>query len=251
LAITLRDFPFFLTAQADSPGRDGNLWGGLLSRVALALTAILALVACMQHGGEGVTTPSEVGDRAGIAGASSAPKVVSEELSAEQAQWTIDERAQAVIEALRDRKIDRLTALAHPNRGVRFSPYAYVDVSQDVVLSRTELEAAWRDNKGFAWGYQDGSGEPIELTIQEYFEAFVYDVDFLNAEKIGYNTVLGMGNTINNAREVYENSIIVEYHFSGFNPAYEGMDWRSLRLVFGNQDGGWYLLAVIHDQWTI
>jgi hypothetical protein len=29
------------------------------------------------------------------------------------------------------------------------------------------------------------------------------------------------------------------------------MDWRSLRLVFEEQGGSWYLVGIVHDQWTI
>jgi hypothetical protein len=29
------------------------------------------------------------------------------------------------------------------------------------------------------------------------------------------------------------------------------MDWRSLRLVFMQDGGTWYLAGIIHDQWTI
>jgi hypothetical protein len=71
------------------------------------------------------------------------------------------------------------------------------------------------------------------------------------AEQIGYNTVLGHGNSLNNSFEIYKDSIIVEYYFSGLDPQYEGMDWRSLRLVFEEKDDIWYIVGIIHDQWTI
>jgi hypothetical protein len=29
------------------------------------------------------------------------------------------------------------------------------------------------------------------------------------------------------------------------------MDWRSLRMVFMQQDGIWYLVALVHGEWTI
>ena len=70
---------------------------------------------------------------------------------------------------------------------------------------------------------------PITLKFSDYYKRFIYDADFLNAEQVGYNKVLGHGNTLNNSFDVYKNSIIVEYYFSGFDPQYEGIDWRSLR----------------------
>ncbi len=61
---------------------------------------------------------------------------------------------------------------------------------------------------------------------------------------------IGRSNTSNNNFEIYSNAIIVEFHFSGFDSKYEGMDWESLRLVFEEKDGTWYLIGIIHDQWT-
>ncbi|NLE25228.1 MAG: hypothetical protein GX625_07790, partial [Clostridiaceae bacterium] len=80
---------------------------------------------------------------------------------------------------------------------------------------------------------------------------FIYDVDFASAEKIGYNEILGHGNTLENSAEVYKDSMVVEYHFPGLDPQYEGMDWRSLRIVFEKHNDTWYLVGIIHDQWTI
>jgi hypothetical protein len=61
---------------------------------------------------------------------------------------------------------------------------------------------------------------------------------------------LGGGNSIDNSSEFYPEAKIVEYYFSGFDPQYGGMDWRSLRLVFSELNDTWYLVGVIHDEWT-
>ncbi len=102
----------------------------------------------------------------------------------------------------------------------------------------------------YHWGDYDGSGLPIDLTPGEYYNRFIYDRDFANPEEISYNRIIGQGNTINNTFEMYPEAIIVEYHFSG-TPEYAGMDWRSLRLAFEEKDNIWYLVGIIHDEWTI
>jgi hypothetical protein len=89
------------------------------------------------------------------------------------------------------------------------------------------------------------------LTFAEYFERFIYSADFANPEQIGYNKVLQEGNSINNIPEYYPQAEFVEYHFSGFDPQYEGMDWQSLRLVFEKVDGRYYLVGIVHAEWTI
>ena len=42
----------------------------------------------------------------------------------------------------------------------------------------------------------------------------------------------------------------IDYHFSGFDQKLNGMDWVSLRLVFEKQNGQYFIVAIIHDQWT-
>jgi hypothetical protein len=164
--------------------------------------------------------------------------------------------AQAIL-ALRDHDMPALAGLVHPVKGVTFSPYTYVHPLQgqpgeaDLVFSRDQLQGLWDDPTVYHWGAYDGSGLPIDLTFQEYYAEFVYDVDFAQPEQIGFGEVIGQGNTINNIADVWPNAVTVEYHFSGFDPQYAGMDWRSLRLVFEQADGVWALVGIVHDQWTI
>ncbi len=163
----------------------------------------------------------------------------------------IEKRSMDVLTAIKNYDIEKLADAIHPDKGVRFSPYGYVDIKNDLVFTAEELKKLATDSKPYLWGYYDGSGEPISLSFSDYHKKFIYDVDFVNAEQVGYNKTLGHGNSLNNSFEVYKNSIIVEYYFSGFDPQYEGMDWRSLRLVFEKKDDIWYIVGIIHDQWTI
>ena len=163
----------------------------------------------------------------------------------------IEERARDVLTAISTQDFEKLSEAIHPEKGVRFSPYSFVDGEKDLVFSSDEIKSMVSDSGIYVWGSYDGIGEPIELSFRDYFSRFVYDADFQEAEQIGYNKILGQGNTINNSFEFYENAIIVEYHFPGIDPKYEGMDWRSLRLVFEKAGDSWYLVGVIHDEWTI
>lgn len=70
---------------------------------------------------------------------------------------------------------------------MRLSPYAYVDVDCDMVLSKDQVKDGLSDNHKYQWGFYDGSGEPIELTIEEYFDQFVYDYDFMKTESVKIN----------------------------------------------------------------
>jgi len=164
--------------------------------------------------------------------------------------------AQAIL-AIRDHALVELSGLVHPVKGVMFSPYTHVRPLQgapgaaDLVFSPAQLQSLWADPTVYQWGTFDGSGEPIEMTFRQYYDRFVYDADFAQPEVIGFDATIGQGNTISNIATVYPGAVTVEYHFEGFDPQYAGMDWRSLRLVMEEYEGAWYVVGIVHDEWTI
>jgi hypothetical protein len=174
-----------------------------------------------------------------------------------QASEPVAMRAAAIIQAVAARDLEALSQLVHPQKGVRFSPYPYVmmgsevDGDADLVFSAAELPALAGDPTLYHWGTFDGSGAPIEMTFDAYWERFVYDADFARPQVIGYNETVGQGNTINNIPQVYPEGVMIEYHFRNFDPAYEGLDWRSLRLVLEPYEGEWVLVGIVHAEWTI
>lgn len=159
--------------------------------------------------------------------------------------------AKQVVDAFKARDAERLAELTHPQKGVRFSPYAYVDEGSDRVLSRTEIEGFWQAKTAYRWGFADGTGDPIDMTPRQYFERFIMDRDFAHPSSIKVNDDRASGNTGNNAASVYPQGARVEYYV-GPEPG-QGepeIDWAALRLVFEELGGSWYLIAVIHDEWT-
>jgi hypothetical protein len=160
-------------------------------------------------------------------------------------------RAKTTMTALKNRDWELLAKVVHTEKGVRFSPYSYIDAKNDLVFTAAQVRNFGRDEQQYLWGAYDGKGDPIRLTAVKYFATFVYNHDFILAPKVSYNRIIGRGNTTNNQTEAYPGAIIVEYHFPGFESKYEGMDWQSLRLIFEMKDGIAYLVGISHDQWTI
>lgn len=157
-----------------------------------------------------------------------------------------------VIEIISDYDIVALDGFISPTNGLRFSPYSFINENDDMLFfPGNGLVNLFNDAAEYTWGNYDGSGEPIELTFSDYYDRFVYDQDFANPHMIGINQSIGTGNTINNITDVYPNHGFVEFHFTGFDPQYEGLDWRSLTLVFENDNGVWYLVGIVHNEWTI
>lgn len=156
-----------------------------------------------------------------------------------------------VITYLSENDMDALSEKVHPTNGVRFSPYGYVQVSTDLVFSAQSIENLWNDPQTYNWGQFDGTGDPILFNFQDYYNRFVYSKDFLNPHMIGVDTVLSFGNTLVNFDVVYPNASFVEFHFTGFDPQFMGMDWRSLFLIFEEVNNEWFLIGIVNNEWTI
>ena len=144
-----------------------------------------------------------------------------------------------------------LSKLVHPVNGVRFSPYAFVDKKSDVRFTPAMLRVAIADRGVRVWGTTDGSGKPIRLSFANYFKRFVYDRDFANTSGVLHNGEQeARSNTHDNSREEYPDAIIVEFYVRG-SAGNEGTGSRSLRLIFEQYRGAWYLVHIVHDEWIV
>jgi len=164
---------------------------------------------------------------------------------------TEEEVAENVLAAINTRNTQALASFVHPEKGVRFSPYAYVNTGSAVVFLPEDFGGALEDTQKYTWGEWDGVGGPIELTFEEYLKKFVWDHDFSQAPEVLWDAPQQRGNTMNNIAQIYPDTHIVEYHFPSFDPQYEGMDWSSLYLALEQYEGKWKLVGIAHDQWTI
>ena len=135
--------------------------------------------------------------------------------------------------------------------GIFFSPYGSADTTKSKVLSRLQFLELLKNNKQVLWGHADGTGDAIRLTIPQYFKKYVYDVAFLKAEQTSVNKLIDPDSAISKVPSVYANHPFVQFYFPGFNKEYEGMDWKSLLLVFKQQQSKYFLVAVIYNKWKI
>lgn len=155
--------------------------------------------------------------------------------------------AKDVVTVLKEKDIQALSSLTHPEKGIRFSPYGFVGKA-DRVLLKDELDKQWKSRAKVFWGLLDGTGRPIRLTFKEYYNRFIYDRDFALTKRISINDIQRT-NKYSNVTEMYPTGVVVEYYFSG-DKDFEELDWRSLRLVFEEFEDVWYLCGIIHDEWT-
>ena len=159
--------------------------------------------------------------------------------------------ADSLISTLARKDWQALAAYVHRKSGVRFSPYAFVDATHDIVLSRQDVATLGQNNKVFQWGFYDATGKPIKLNFNDYFQRFIFNKNFRKARRGDPDQKIGSGNTRDNISEVYNGPgfKFIEFYMAG-SETYAGMDWASLRLVFKREDNNWFLVGIVHDEWT-
>ena len=203
-----------------------------MKRLLIAVAAVLLFISCNQN------KPSETKTDSG------------NERPQKTQRDSIETVAQKALTALNEKDYNAFASYFHPVEGVRFSPYGFSDPTHKHIVAKDFLEAIDK-NWTLTWGHFDGSGEAIKMKVKPYIERFIYNADYLHAEKKSYDEFIGQGNTINNLKESYPQLHFIEYYFKGVDEKYKGLDWTSLRFVFQKHENAYYLVAVIHDQWTV
>jgi hypothetical protein len=202
----------------------------------------LALVACVGAAAP-ATSPS----------ASASPRPsgpLARQLSAADAEAAVGVAVRDTLAAFKKRDGPALAALAHPSRGVRFSPYAYLQAT-NITLPAAQLATAFTDPTKRTWGITDGKGDPIILTFADYTGSYIYARDFASSSQIAFNKVIGLGNTIDNTGDVYPNAILFEAYDPGPDPRLKDVQWQCVRLLFERSGDRWFLVSVVHGEWTI
>ncbi len=153
-----------------------------------------------------------------------------------------------IVSLLKDKDYKNISKYIHPEKGIKLSMYSFVS-DNDKNFSKADFEKYIDSNEIFTFGHKDGSGAIFTVSLKQYLKDWVFKKDFSKA-KINYENFEGKGNSLNNIKEKYPNSVIVENYLAG-TVEYSYMDWNSLILVFEKIDNQYYLVAISNNQWTV
>lgn len=213
-------------------------------RNSIYIFAFLMLANCRKEKKD-ITTIENFNKIIGVDPASSTP----EKSNIETKKDALQTLNNAVLASLKTKDYQKFANFIHPQKGVSFSMYAYVDQQKDKHFSREEFLKYIDKKTLFTWGEKDGTGESLVLSIKDYLESWVYAKDFTKGT-FYLNEFTGRGNSLNNLQKIYSNKDFTENYLAG-TAEYSNMDWDSLRFVFEEFEGSYYIIAVINDQWTI
>jgi len=162
-----------------------------------------------------------------------------------------DTLSDKILQLLARNELLKLADWVHPELGICFSPYAYADSARMRCMTAKGLRyLAGIPDSVRRWGEQDGTGEPLRLSWNQYRRKFVWDKDYANLGTRRNAPAMSRGNSLLNAYSLFPGAAVVEWYVPG-NERYAYMDWGSLYLVYLFRGGRWWLRAVVHDQWTI
>ena len=113
------------------------------------------------------------------------------------------ERAGQVLEAMKAADYGALAALVSPVSGVTFTPYSTVNAEVDLCLTARQVAGLGTDDTIYVWGLEDGTGEPIRLTGEDYFAQYVFNTDYTQAPSLSVDQVQASGNAMENVAESY------------------------------------------------
>lgn len=93
--------------------------------------------------------------------------------------------AARAAEALKAEDYETLGELVHPERGVTFTASSTVDPETDQNFTADEIRGLPEDPGQYLWGYEDGRGTPILLTMEEFVRQYIFSVDYTQAPRGG------------------------------------------------------------------
>jgi hypothetical protein len=154
-----------------------------------------------------------------------------------------------ILSTFKSKDYVKLANYIHPEKGVQFSMYAYINPKKDKQFSKEDFQKYVTTNIKFTWGEKDGTGDPLVLSLKNYIEEWIFRKDFSKGE-YHLSSFKASGNSMNNLRNIYPKLDFTENYIPG-SEKYGGMDWNSLRFVFDQYQGQFYLVAIVNDSWTI
>ena len=178
------------------------------------------------------------------------PAAAPEPVASDVSNRELTEYAKDIMRCIVSGDYASLGAVSHPEYGVVFSPYATIDLNANRRFTASQVAELGRDTQEYIWGIYSGTADPIRLTPTEYFKRFVWDADYLQADKIRINRITAKGNALENIDEVFPDARYADFYIAPTNGS-DGTDWHSLRLVFEDWEGKLMLSAVVHSEYTI
>lgn len=155
-----------------------------------------------------------------------------------------------VLTALKNKDYNKLETLSSKD-GLSFNENSdSLDLSKNDV-SKDAISEIPKNTTKYMWGYTDGKGDEIRLTLSDYINQWMYNRDYINAPKIMVNQIAyPQGNTPNYIATYSQGRNYVAFHFDS-TKEYPGLTWSTMYLIFDEENKNYKLRGIIKANWTI
>lgn len=156
-----------------------------------------------------------------------------------RAEMMVTPRDEYSLTYLKEKNFNRLSLkYIHPEKGVLFLPFGLKTPGK--IFSATSLKEAMSSSEIYHWGSVEGAA--LEMDFKNYYDNYIFDVDFTDGTEPHYNEVHFSGKSGLTAAQIaqrFPDCIFVEFCKSG----------KSLILVFERPSDSldWAISAIIHN----
>ena len=161
--------------------------------------------------------------------------------------------SEEIFSLLKESNFNKLAERVDPEEGITFAFYADFGNpdgygGQYVTLSKKEISEA--DDQKYVWG-KDEAGKEYKLSLNEYVHQML--LQRWGKEEVDYNTITfnepaeSFAGVINTIHKYYPDAKYVEY----YSPGKDEHSFQSIRFIYQERDGEWYLIGIARDVATV
>jgi len=155
--------------------------------------------------------------------------------------------ARKIYKSIKEKNYTSIAQYIHPDAGLRFSPYCFVQSSLNFVYKKDKYLKELEQNSKLYWGEEDASGDSIVMTMKDYFANHVTGsyLDPLEPYELTAGTTMS-----DNTEEIFTGCSSVNFVYPG-SKEHDGMDWKSLTMFFKKYENNYYLVGLVNNAWAI
>ncbi|MBD8033345.1 MULTISPECIES: hypothetical protein [Solibacillus] len=161
--------------------------------------------------------------------------------------------SEEILSLLKESDFEKISEMVDPEHGVTFAFYADFGNpagygGQYVNLSKKEISE--NNDTKYLWG-MDESEKEIEMSLNEYVQQML--LQSWGMEEVEYSIITfnepaeNFAGVFNTIHQYYPDAKYVEYHSPGINEH----SFQSLRFIYQERGGRWYLIGIARDVATL
>lgn len=161
--------------------------------------------------------------------------------------------SEEIYSLLKEASYEKVAEKVDPEHGVTFAFYADFgnpDGYGGEYVNLSKKEISEKNNTKYLWG-MDESEKEFELTLHEYVQQML--IQRWGKEEVNYSITTfnepaeNFAGVFNTIHEYYPDAKYVEY----YSPGETEHLFQSLRFIYQERDGEWYLIGIARDVATL